>query len=173
MAGAINRFPQGLLALLDLKTRGENPNQLGNTVQAGVDLLPFYELGQGWRWSSNAALGVALNAVAPVLVPNDEVWLIRLAFIKVTAVAAGSWSGHLSGGPVSSLANILPLTSAGIGLGTGSFTPSATGQTFVQIFEPKMPMLVGPGWGFYSFTDTAAGGGFTCQTGVLHSRYQN
>ena len=38
----INRFPQGLLGLLQTKSTGETPKEFEPRVQLGIEGLPFY-----------------------------------------------------------------------------------------------------------------------------------
>lgn len=168
----INRFPDGLLALLDLKTRGQTPNSLNQVVAPGLDMLPFYELGQGMDWVQNAGNTAALNATAPVIVPAGEIWLVRQAYIKLQALAVATISAQLTAGPGNNLLNLRALASMDAGVGQFQFTPSAIGQTCVLNWQPSVPFLARPGWGFYVFTDVQSAA-FTGETCVLRSVYRS
>lgn len=166
----ISRFPEGLLALLDLKSRGISPAQLGPVVTPIVDMLPYYEAGQSASWVTNAANVIALNSTAPVRVPDGEIWLVRRVFLKVQCIAVGAWTGQLTGGPNSETAQLSPFAELGIGVGQAQFTPSAIGQSVVLSWEPKVPFIANSGWGWYAYTDQVAGT-HSGQVGVLRTRY--
>lgn len=90
MAGEINRVPAGLLSILDMKARGQNPRSLAEQVIGTVELGQQYLL-QNRVWvSGNSA---AVNAPGPfstITVPSNEYWYINrvLARTGVNLAAA-------------------------------------------------------------------------------------
>lgn len=86
----INRRSMGLLSLLDLKTMGETPRNLGKLVQPTMELFDFYLIDSEIQ---NAQLTRTINAnvtegtflqlsgfstnLGGNTVPNDEVWYVR------------------------------------------------------------------------------------------------
>jgi len=103
MAGEINRFPEGLLAVLDLKTRGNTPSGLGDQVTPGLDMLPYYELNRGWSVAQASSNAVGGSYTPTIQVPNAEVWLVRAVSVRCECIAVGSWWGTLTAGPSNSL----------------------------------------------------------------------
>ena len=79
MPAFINRFPQGLLGLLDLKTQGENPSQLSPLVQGTIELADSYLINQrssNSQASTLTALGVTAGAFSNLVVPQGEIWVL-------------------------------------------------------------------------------------------------
>lgn len=75
-----NRFPRGLVGLLDAKTRGTAPTSLADEVRGTLDMMPFYQAA-----TREVLSGVTLAPVAegPVfatggnlIVPQDELWIV-------------------------------------------------------------------------------------------------
>jgi hypothetical protein len=91
MTGEINRVPAGLLALLDMKARGQNPRMLSAETQLGLDALPLYTLNQRVvRTSGNIALNSA-GYLGAFTVPNTDAWLLwSIAFRSSAALAAAT-----------------------------------------------------------------------------------
>lgn len=75
----INRVPKALLSLLDGQTMGDNPKDLGSTVQPILDLQPHYLSGKGWELVTGQTGTLAVGStgqVSPVLVPSGEYWFV-------------------------------------------------------------------------------------------------
>lgn len=74
MAGEINRVPAGLLALLDMKARGQNPRELAPQLLGTVELLDLY-LSQNRRTDSGAvSSAISPTNVTTFTVPQDQLW---------------------------------------------------------------------------------------------------
>ena len=84
----INRIPFGLLSLLDIQNQGGYPADLQSTVQANIDLTQLYMAGK--RQELIQVGGGITNVVGGlgnfVVVPDGEVWLIRLAGVQVQSL---------------------------------------------------------------------------------------
>ncbi len=82
MSGEINRVPEGLLSLLDMKARGQNPRTLSGVLQAGVDLTQLYLWGRRARASGSAVVLPttfgAIDITGPsVIVPQTQLWIVE------------------------------------------------------------------------------------------------
>jgi len=99
MPGPINRIPQGLLSLLDVKALGRNPSLLSDQVIGTLDLFPQYELqsrevviGQT-NPLATGVVGFYVDTSSPerTRVPEGEVWYVSnvtyqsLAALNITA----------------------------------------------------------------------------------------
>lgn len=171
MAGSINRFPDGLLAFLDLKTRGETPSDLGSTVAPIIDLLPFYELGATAVWTRTAGLTISQTYTSSVVVPDGEIWLVRAGTVKVEALGPGTWSGSLVGGASDSGLQLNALAAWGGGT-VPYISLTAVGDTFNLQWQPTWPLFARAGWRFGTFTDRQTGGGYTATTSILATRFR-
>lgn len=168
----INRFPDGLLALLDLKSRGNTPAILADTVSPTIDMLGFYELGETLGWSQNAGTLSSGNTVAPVTVPAGEVWLVRQAALKIQALGAGQVAAYLTGGPANTIGQTEPLVAMGPATGVYNFSATGLAASCILTWQPQWPLLMRSGWVFAAFTDTLTGGGFTASVSVLRTVYR-
>lgn len=74
MPGKINRWPEGLLSLLNTK-QGQTPKEWDSNLQLSVDMLQFYgaPTRTGARGQSSVAMAVG-NEVA-LQVPQGEFWM--------------------------------------------------------------------------------------------------
>jgi len=83
--GILQPAPPGLLSLLQLKQRGQNPDALGDTVVPVIDLTHWYGLdsveavdGMGTFPSNVAYVGaVGVTSGAMQLTPEGEVWWVH------------------------------------------------------------------------------------------------
>lgn len=89
--GPIQTIPQSLSALLNLKTRGTNPDVLNGDVQAVVELQQFWQRAKRLRWPTIPAQTTGLwfdtyidFPASPVVVPNSEWWYVH--HITITAL---------------------------------------------------------------------------------------
>lgn len=90
MSGEINRVPLGLLALLDMKSRGNNPRMLSAEVSSTVDLTPLY-LQQNRRWRALNTTPAAVGFFIVHTVPEGELWYInRIVASSALVLAAGT-----------------------------------------------------------------------------------
>lgn len=85
MAGEINRVPHGLLSILDMKARGQNPRTLDSNLQIGIDAFELYALEDRVRITGQAGPITAVGQFADsstdpatgapfTRVPPGEVW---------------------------------------------------------------------------------------------------
>lgn len=89
----INRAPQGLLGLLDLKTQGDNPAQLAAFVQATLELRDFYALQTRATLSQASTLtglGITTGVFPNLLVPQGELWLVSALTCQLSAPPLGA-----------------------------------------------------------------------------------
>lgn len=89
-----NRYPLGLLGLLDAKVRGETPNELASFTQATIDLSQ-YLLAQSAEVVVDDTAAVAANTNfglnGTLTVPQDEIWFVHAYSIRtLAALAAGT-----------------------------------------------------------------------------------
>lgn len=93
MPAFINRFPQGLLGLLDLKTQGVNPSLLGEIVTPVLELSNFYALNSrasNSQSSTLTGLGVTAGAYANLVVPQGELWVLYNLTAHLAAAPLGA-----------------------------------------------------------------------------------
>jgi len=91
MPGSVNRFPQGLLGLLEAKQNGATPDQSEDRLQFGLDLLPFYLSGGGLKLAKENENGVPplLQTYATVEIPVSEVWAVMGVACSVIIIGPG------------------------------------------------------------------------------------
>jgi hypothetical protein len=92
MTGEINRVPQGLLSLLDMKARGQNPRLLSSEAALSIEAFQLYGLQLRRRLRFNtAAIGVVgPQFPAAAVVPQNEVWLLLAQSLVISALGAGT-----------------------------------------------------------------------------------
>jgi hypothetical protein len=171
----INRFPEGLLALLDLKTRGQAPGLLSDTVNGELPMLPFYELGQVARWYNVFGNAVAGSANIFLQVPAGEVWLVRALNLRVTCTAAGAYAGALLAYAIGDGAGVQPgavRSTSELGDGGAGLLTMATGQIIDLPWQPSQPLLAGPGTNFSAIPYTVSIGTFSQLVQVLCTKYK-
>lgn len=98
MTGIVNRVPTGLLSILDMKARGQNPRNLSPNVDLSIEGLQLYllqnretRIGQtgiinapGW-WPDTSA------GASPCRVPDNEYWYVWAGGYRTfVAVAAAT-----------------------------------------------------------------------------------
>lgn len=79
MAERVNRVPQGLIPLLQLKTGGVTPPAVSDLLAGTIDLTDFYATN---RYEMQAVFNNTANAVgnvATLTVPESEFWLVYSA----------------------------------------------------------------------------------------------
>jgi len=97
MAQLLNRIPSGLLSLFQIKSLGQNPDRLEDSVRGVVDLTQFYLHNTTLRIAATTQAGVAStdigNRIAEITVPSDEIWLLigLMSESKVTTWAANEY----------------------------------------------------------------------------------
>lgn len=98
MPGLINRFPRGLLGLLDAKTGGKTPQAIADMVIPQLDIERYYlaQFSEAIIDTSGAVAGVGSIFGASFLLdcPNDEIWIVsHYAVLSSIALAAGETLG--------------------------------------------------------------------------------
>jgi len=94
MAFKLNRIPAGLLSFFQVKSDGNNPNAIEESVRGVVDLAPFY-------WTDVVLKSVTASqtlvdgndvgtAVAEINIPQNEIWAVMGVESFWTATATGS-----------------------------------------------------------------------------------
>lgn len=89
-----NRYPLGLLGLLDAKVRGQTPAELTSYTQATVDISQFL-LAQSAEVLVDDTIAIVANANfganGTLTVPQDEVWYVHGYTVRSqTNLAAGT-----------------------------------------------------------------------------------
>jgi len=90
----IQLIPPGLLGLLQLKNRGQNPGSLEDIVQPGLDILPFWyeavaeELNGFTRTPVTGNNGFA-SWSTPITVPQGEAWWVLNYTIVTSEMGVG------------------------------------------------------------------------------------
>lgn len=75
---AINRVPRGLQSLLDTKSKGVNPSDLGQVISPIVDLGNLFYADLILRTATANQINPGVGAfAAPVAVPAGETWAVR------------------------------------------------------------------------------------------------
>ena len=88
----INRVARGILSLLDAKTGGNLPNDLGQVIQGGIDFTPFLlaDIGlSGEQTTQSASVANIGGTRAQVDVPPGETWAVVAVSCTVVAPIAG------------------------------------------------------------------------------------
>lgn len=85
MAGNVNRVPQGLLSLLDMKAAGENPRELANLLAGVLDLTDLYLSNLRQTVSANVTPAGTAFISAGLGPSAGEIWYVRQA----TCVSSG------------------------------------------------------------------------------------
>lgn len=90
----INRYPRGLIALLNSKAEGTTPHIMGPVVQPGIDLSAYYELETPLQQAG--ACAIAINAagmfagVGNAVVPQGQIWRLRSASLNMGGLGVGT-----------------------------------------------------------------------------------
>jgi len=91
--GTLNRIPDPLLSLLELKQRGANPDTLSDTVVPTIDVTRMYNAARPSCFAGTVDLlsgeiyasPLAFN-VAQVVVPDNEIWWLRTFTVELFGV---------------------------------------------------------------------------------------
>lgn len=162
----INRVPQGLLGLLDLKTQGDNPAELAGFVQSVIDLRDFYGLQTRAtisQASTLTALGVTAGVFTNLVVPQGECWLVSSLSATLSAPPLGVAAtfamqvGYVTGD-----------TGRFTGLGNYSAT-IATGADCCSNYDGGILLLPGDSPNVYSLTQT--GGNVGVRLTIVRSKF--
>lgn len=83
--GQVNRYPQGLLGLLQAKQLGATPAQSAPNLQYGIDLEKYYLSGSGLYITTESYSGAVTvgDQYATITIPDGQTW----AVLGVAAVA--------------------------------------------------------------------------------------
>lgn len=91
MPGVINRYAQGLLGLLDMKTGGNSlPPELAAQVLPILDLVQFYVASARERRLSTAiSIAAVGTTLSDLVVPVGKMWVLEQAHVSVQTLTAG------------------------------------------------------------------------------------
>lgn len=95
MPASIQRVPIGLLDHLGIKSTGDNPSILTDSVIPVVDLTPMYLINR-WEYINTTtavagAVGVVTAAApADLQVPNGQLWVVQDFSVRSAAMPAGT-----------------------------------------------------------------------------------
>lgn len=141
IASRINRYPFGLLDLLDTKAEGQTPHALDQTVQPTLELLPYYEMGKSKTATgpTTAVMGAislwypSTGAATPCIVPDTEFWHVQgLAFglnggaalaAGTTYITTGGWRFLRNGTSCYAVMTAVETTTAGQAIYWGTTGP--------------------------------------------------
>lgn len=144
MGFPFNKYPLGLLGLLDAKVRGRTPNILTDETQAGIDLVPFL-LEQNAESLNDltavpGAVGRFFGTNATLTVPDQQLWWVHNFSCRPDGVLAAGTTQAVRCVHETSLAagvltvNLLVRSDEAVGTaGVQPFTGTAS------------PFLMGPG----------------------------
>ena len=154
MPSLIQRIPPGLLSFLGLKSTGQNPNNLSDTVVPVLDLEHLY-LAQDLQVSSNTQNVANAGQSISLAVPNGEAWrVLGFGYSADTLTATATLKVALK---------IAPNGSVACPVGT-SWPPHvvSAASDIVQdgIFVPQ-PFVAPSGTGFTAFLTQSLGVGTT------------
>lgn len=131
MPGLINRVPQGLLSLLDLKAQGENAKQLGGELQTVIDTSDLY-IGSIRRSQSSTITpaGVGLNLFTALTVPAGFVWVVTHATVfNAGVLPAAATNAFVCGYQPADTAQFV---------GLGDLGQSVTGERGVSTYSGRI-----------------------------------
>lgn len=139
----IQRFPEALLALLELKTAGISPQQLSQQVVPSIDMLPHYlsPLEQP-VFGSTVALAASGNTGISLTVPANQFWLPRFLTLRVAAGVA-PFSGLVGWRLVRN--NVSAYLPGFVPPAGGSLTLSTAGASIEATWDPPWAFLLRPG----------------------------
>lgn len=86
--GNVNRYPVGLLSLLDTQTQGVAPDTLGQTIQAVIEMSPWHMASQGVVSSVTSETLLALGIGSGITVPDNEMWWLIAASVEAFSLDA-------------------------------------------------------------------------------------
>lgn len=118
MGGPIARRPLGLLDLLLSQQQGDNPNDLGDSVQATLDLAGFYQ-SERITTESVAATSAVVGSSASITIPQGEAWRMLYCGTRGSFNAIGQQlrvafrMSSLPGGGIVDLGQTLIITAIG------------------------------------------------------------
>jgi len=96
MTGEINRVPQGLLSLLDMKARGQTPRVLAPEVGLSIEAFQLYGLQQRRRTRVVSAAISSATTFPLITIPQTEVWCVLTSSIGRGAVLAAGTTYRFS-----------------------------------------------------------------------------
>lgn len=164
----IQRYPDGLLQLLQLRTSGIPPQVLQGDVRPVIDMLPWYLSGLE---ASVTGTGIAMAAAGvsgvSLTVPQDEFWVprvmtMRLVATQVNTVCLVGW--RLVRGSVNAY---LPGPQVG---GFGGVTLSTISAAQEFSWQPPSVLVLRPGDRFEVECSSLVSGAVTATVSGLVSR---
>lgn len=83
----VNRYPQGLLALLESKTVGRTPSEVEEKLRISIDANPFYLSTVALRYASGfEATNTGGNITAALDIPAGETWQVVAVHTQIDYV---------------------------------------------------------------------------------------
>lgn len=164
MPGNIQRVPRGLLGLLDMKTSGQTPPQLGDLVQPQIDLLQMYLLQFPLQNETDSTLNITTPVTySAIQVPDNVMWFVYGASAEQLSTTVGP----------TELAVTLELLRQGtnhsrIGIADRFSSTSILDQA-VSVLNTTTPILLSAGDGFRGSIMTTPGAD---TTGVVRVAYR-
>lgn len=160
--GAVNRFPQGLLGLLQSQSTGRTPNDANENLQLTLDMLPFYLAGSTLKASRAIDTGNTLGAYSDIEVPAGETWLIVSVASQITALAGGdsvtAWP-QIGGVPPipESASPTIPVECPITGLQFSfNWSANVVGDRYTNAWSPPTPLIVRAPVKFNTFVSKVA-----------------
>jgi hypothetical protein len=150
MKGLIQRFPSGLLALLNIKS-DETPRLLEETLAGSLDLEKYY-LSERLEVVTATLVGTTLQINQTIPVPAGESWFLYGVHAIASSITAAS-SVMLGCGIQDSSGNAFLLN--------GMTAPVVTvaGQLVSIVGQPSQPIILKPGMAVFAGTQMDPGAG--------------
>lgn len=136
------RLPRGLLSLLETKSLGRNPASFESELRLSLEMLDFYLPPPEFITDNTNGVNIVASAdVGDVVVPNDEMWVVRAVGGACTGVVGGGVNGHVN-------LVILSGTTLAMALNETTLPNIAVGQTFRRGTPLGSPLFAHPGTTF-------------------------
>lgn len=139
----INRFPQGLLGLLQSKTTGRSPQEIDPRTQLTIEGLPFYLASVQLSVArTDQAFATRGEQIARVPVPATETWLVIGVSSRAIAGSGGdsvSITPAITNAPGGGTNISVPIGDMGKGF---FFTMAASGDGYAVTYTPPIPLIV-------------------------------
>lgn len=97
-ASNINRVPPGLLSLLAIKSLGQNPSLLSDTVQPSIELYKLYSgvYAEEMQATVSAPANVGIHTANAAVPGPGEIWIVsEFTLTPTAALAAGTTYGNI------------------------------------------------------------------------------
>lgn len=110
MSGEVNRVPVGLLSILDMKARGQNPRVLDGTLGASIELLDLYLQQNRQSLQAGTNFVNARGFFGAFTVPQGSIyWVHNISASIAAPLAAGTTYKFRLGYQIDALARFMAI----------------------------------------------------------------